>query len=237
MKRTNVRIMVLWAILLGAGAASAGAASNLPATGQTTVYAVGDDGTYKVGVPLQYKGNGNGTLVDENTGLMWEMKDDFNGKPNPSDLHDVNNYYHWAGTCSISGDLCGTAADCHPTTQTCAATDGQGTNYTIFQWVAQLNADNFAGYHNWRIPNAKELESILDYGTFGPSVTPAFNMDCVAPCTLTTCSCTNSNSYWSANTGNADTNYGWFVNFNLGGMGFDNKLNLDYYVRAVRGGL
>jgi hypothetical protein len=55
MKRTNLTVMALCAMLLGAGAAQAGQNQQqnntqlFPATGQTTVYAVGDDGYYKAG--------------------------------------------------------------------------------------------------------------------------------------------------------------------------------------------
>ncbi len=170
---------------------------------------------------------------------MWEVKDDFNGSPNAGDLNDVNNYYPWAGTCSSSGNPCGTAADCLSSGagQTCDASDGQNTGYTIFQWVAQLNADNFAGHHDWRIPNVKELQSIVDYGTDSPAVAAAFNTNCgVAACTVKTCSCTQSTHYWSATTGAGDPDGAWYVGFFNGLVGTDFK-STNGYVRAVRSGL
>ena len=30
-------------------------------------------------------------------------------------------------------------------------------------WVEEMNSKNYLGYHDWRLPNAKELHSILDY--------------------------------------------------------------------------
>jgi Protein of unknown function (DUF1566) len=77
-----------------------------PATGQTTAYtadkndgipgavAVPDDGTVRAGAPLSFTDNGNGTITDNNTGLVWEKKSD-NG-----DLHDKDNIYWWSGTGS-----------------------------------------------------------------------------------------------------------------------------------------
>jgi uncharacterized protein DUF1566 len=131
---------------------------------------------------------------------MWEVKSE------DSSLDYVSNSYPWAGTCSTSEALCGVAADCLSSGagQTCDASDGEGTNLSIFQWVAQLHADNFAGHHDWRIPNAKELQSILDYGTDSPAVAAAFNTNCAAACTVKTCSCTQFNFYWSATTSAGD---------------------------------
>src|SRR5437899_1127498 len=43
-----------------------------PATGQTTSFHAGDDGATQAGAPLSYTDNGDGTITDENTGLMWE---------------------------------------------------------------------------------------------------------------------------------------------------------------------
>ena len=51
--------------------------TNLPKTGQTTSYALGDDGNIQAGVawPAQrFTDNGNGTVTDSLTGLMW-LKD------------------------------------------------------------------------------------------------------------------------------------------------------------------
>jgi hypothetical protein len=235
--------MALCAMLLGAGAALAGTTSSLPATGQTTVYAVGDDGYYRAGAPLRYRNNRNGTITDQNTGLMWEVKDDYNGSPNPDDLNDVNNNYPWVGTCSSSGDWCGTAADCLSSgaDQTCEASDGQGTGYTIFQWVAQLNAQKFAGHHDWRMPNVRELQSIVDYGNSNPAVAPAFNTNCAAAaCTVTTCSCTQGFlPYWSSSTLAGDLGFAWELLFGGGNVDYYPKSPklFNGYVRAVRGGL
>ena len=52
-------------------------ATNIPKTGQTLIYASGDDGNIQAGVewPAQrFTDNGDGTVTDSLTGLMW-LKD------------------------------------------------------------------------------------------------------------------------------------------------------------------
>ena len=205
-----------------------------PATGQTTKYVVGDDGDIKAGAALSYMDNGDGTVTDNNTKLMWEKKDEAS-----SDLHNVNNTYPWSGLCQDNLTPCGTSADCTGVSGTalCTATDGQGTGLTIFQWVAQLNAAAFAGHTDWRVPNVKELQSIVDYGTFDPAVATAFNTNCSTGCTLTTCSCTQSGLYWSATTLAASPFFAWGVFFDQGLESFGFKVSNELYVRAVRSGL
>jgi len=107
--------------------------------------------------------NGDGTVTDTKTGLMWETK---NGTPENflvhceslpglcPDVHGVNNGYRW----SISGG------------------PPDGTVFTDF--LAKLNDTAgggtrcFAGYCDWRLPNEEgkntpggpqELETLLAY--------------------------------------------------------------------------
>ena len=75
-----------------------------PASGQTTAFsadkndgiaepvAVPDDGTVQAGADLSYTDNGDGTITDNNTGLMWEKKSDDGDL-----LHDKDNSYYWSG--------------------------------------------------------------------------------------------------------------------------------------------
>ena len=42
----------------------------LPASGQTTAYGPGSDGDVRAGAALSYTDNGDGTITDNNTGLM-----------------------------------------------------------------------------------------------------------------------------------------------------------------------
>jgi len=49
---------------------------------------------------------------------------------------------------------------------------GKGLNWQqALAWVQQLNATNFLGHGDWRLPNAKELQSLVDY-----SRVPAINL-------------------------------------------------------------
>ena len=189
------------------------------ATGQTTAYQadkndgilgpvdVPDDGWVEAGATLAYVDNGDGTITDLNTGLMWEKKSDDSG------LHDKDGLLLWSGN---------------------------GNQETIWDWLDDVNAQGgtgFAGYSDWRIPNLRELQSIIDYRRYNPSVDPVFNTNCTGGCTVTTCSCTRASGYWSSTTYADTPDIAWSVNFTSGFVKYDSFKDFDLRVRAVRGGL
>ncbi len=115
-----------------------------------------------------------------------------------------------------------------------------GTMVTTF--LSTLNTPPcFAGHCDWRIPNIKELQSIVDYEFRSqPSfvfVNAAFYNAAGCPgctdVTLATCSCTAAGAYWSSTT--LLSNNAWAVAFNDGGVYSDFK-SRGFQVRAVRGG-
>ena len=87
----------------------------LPRTGQTTSYRAGDDGDFEAGWPGgRFRDNGDGTVTDFATGLMW--------------VQDVG------------------------------ADPGAPFNAAV-NWDNAIDnclALNYAGYDDWRLPNAKE---------------------------------------------------------------------------------
>jgi hypothetical protein len=49
------------------------------------------------------------------------------------------------------------------------------------EWAQQKNKENYLGYNDWRLPNAKELQSIVDYSrspqkTQSPAIAPFFEV-------------------------------------------------------------
>ncbi len=57
------------------------------------------------------------------------------------------------------------------------ADSGKGMNWEdALTWVQQKNEENYLGYSDWRLPNAKELQSIVDY-TRSPSTTNSAAID------------------------------------------------------------
>jgi len=74
--------------------------------------------------------NGDGTITDTATGLMWSQQD-----------------------------------------------SGEGMNWEdALSWVQQKSEENYLGYNDWRLPNAKELQSIVDY-TRSPRTTNSAAID------------------------------------------------------------
>jgi hypothetical protein len=76
----------------------------------------------------------------------------------------------------------GTITD-HATGLTWSQDDsGTGMNWEeALTWVQQKNAENYLGYSDWRLPNAKELQSIVDYSrapdaTNSAAIAPVFNI-------------------------------------------------------------
>ena len=59
---------------------------------------------------------------------------------------------------------------------------GAGLNWAeALAWVDQKNAETYLGYNDWRLPNAKEMQSILDYNrapdaTNSAAIDPVFNI-------------------------------------------------------------
>lgn len=123
---------------------------------------------------------GNGTVLDCTTNLVWEKKSDDNT------LHDKDFYYAWAGTCADGGAYCqpsaaaaaacaagtGSAstvgcAQCVSGACNCAGAacntnganpgPGSGNYSTIWQWLTWLNGGSgFAGATDWRIPKVNQ---------------------------------------------------------------------------------
>jgi hypothetical protein len=85
-----------------------------------------------------FKDNGDNTITDRATGLMWAKED-------------------------------------------CGPQDGNGPRSGMkwedaLAWVQQMNKEKYLGYSDWRMPNAKEMQSILDYSR-SPSTTNSAAMD------------------------------------------------------------
>jgi hypothetical protein len=159
--------------------------------------------------------NGDGTVTDHQTGLMWEKKTSTVGSGvdlnNPD---DVDNTYTW-NTGGVSPFL---AAD--------------GTAFTDF--LKRINGNPCAagqvcplgGRTDWRLPTKEELQTILlaPYPcATNPCINPVFGP-------------TQSSGYWSSTTYQGNSTYAWDVYFYDGSVSYYTKSN-SYYVRAVRGGL
>ncbi len=110
------------------------------ATGQTTAYDAdgaviegvqegdalyGQDAHYLAGAQMSYTNNGDGTVTDLNTGLMWQMV-------------PVSEGFDWQG----ANDYC--------------------------------ESLELGGYDDWRLPSAKELYSISDFGAGWPYINTTF---------------------------------------------------------------
>jgi hypothetical protein len=104
----------------------------VPQTGQTTSYAARDDGAIRAGVVLpspRFTDNGDGTVRDNATGLIW--------------LKNANCFglRTWAQASMLANNLANGQ---------CGLTDGSSAG-------------------DWRLPNIRELLSLVDFSRFTPA--------------------------------------------------------------------
>jgi len=152
--------------------------------------------------------NGDGTVTDNTTGLMWEKK----SAAGTGDVHDVSNLYAWTSTDSPEPD---------------------GALFSTF--LQQLNGLDsaggiaggtacFAGHCDWRIPEIGELRSILS---------AAYPNCMTAPCIIDPILLPVQTLHWSSSS-DAGANFSaWYVDFGNGSV-FSRRKLFQFYARAVR---
>lgn len=117
----------------------------VPKTGQTSSYASGDDGDHEAGIAWpnpRCLDNGNGTVMDKLTGMMW-LKNVACGKFYQLDLGGANrrSWVHAINSCDkLSSGFCG------------------------------LSDDSNRG--DWRLPNVNDLKSLVHHGRYDPALPP-----------------------------------------------------------------
>ncbi len=162
--------------------------SALPVTGQIYSYATGDDGYIEAGIKWpnpRFKNNGDGTVTDNLTGLMW-LK-------NGSCLKN-----NW--TTALQ-----TIASCNSGSVSCGC-----RGYT-------------GNYSDWRLPNVKELESLINYGQSNSAAW----LNSVGFINI------RYSNYWSSTTYQGGTSNAWTVNINNGAETTGSK-SYGFYILPVR---
>jgi hypothetical protein len=162
--------------------------------------------------------NGDGTITDNQMGLMWEKKSD------DGSVHDVDNTYKWNTTAGGTTPNGTAFTDFLGALNNCAS--GNGVKVT----------GGFASHCDWRLPTIAELKTIIDCSTGIPCVDSVFKAGCVSNCSVTTCSCTDQSFYWSSTTSAVAPSDAWAVGFINAGSVVAGEKNFPLRVRAVRGG-
>lgn len=202
----------------------------------------------------RFDDNGDGTVTDHDADILWEQKVALDGVTNPNDLHDADNLYRWAGTCSLATDSrcqpdAASSAACFAGVEgdttgcdICSAGEGvcivDSPGVTVWQWLVALNDAAFAGYRDWRVPTRDEMNSLVDPLAHHPSIAPVFaGASCGSGCTdvrAAECACTLDDFHWTASTYAPNVLRAWKISF-VGGIAITTAKSEDFLVaRAVR---
>jgi len=206
---------------LAACLASTLPAARVPKTGQTSCYdptgtgtgisctGTGQDGDLQKGLVRSYTDNGDGTITDNLTGLIWEKKSD------DGSIHDKDTQYTWSDAFGVF--LNGPAG--LNTVSFAGHNDWRLPNRFELESLVDLGQSN------------PSIDSIFN-------VNCGANSSGNPGCLVANCSCTSVDTYyWSSTAIVLIPNFAWNVGFNIGGVN-SGSIQFDVYaVRAVRGGL
>jgi hypothetical protein len=151
--------------------------------------------------------DGDGTVIDLDTGLMWQKTDDDGG------LTDKDNAYTWSAS--------GTAPD---GTVFAVFLAGLNDAYDLSAWPPVVGGC-FAGHCDWRLPQFDELAGIVDCSLGNPCI----EWSEFGPVN-------RSSVYWSSTGDSEAESQAWEVHFDDSNMLCVGK-SAALYARAVREGL
>ena len=155
--RKSIFILSVFAMFLPSLAGAYPA--ELPRTGQSSCYAngvnvdcagTGQDGELQAGAAWpdpRFTDQGDGTVIDNLTGLVW-AKD-----ANLMTTHDPEFDTDYAA--AMYGQY---------------ANDGKVTWQHALDYIKKLNSENYLGYSGWRLPNVNELGSLVHAGMYKPAL-------------------------------------------------------------------
>jgi len=142
-------------------------------------------------------------VKDNVTGLIWEVKTDDGG------LHDKDDTYTWYNTDPNSNG--GGRGDANYSGTTCHGynSSDSSTFCNTEAYVNRVNAAGWCGYSDWRMPTLHELESIVDYNRYSPSIDTDYFPD------------NNGSNHvwwliWSGSPLSGFTSYKWSLAFSTG---------------------
>ncbi|MBF0592451.1 MAG: DUF1566 domain-containing protein, partial [Nitrospirae bacterium] len=115
-----------------------------------------------------------------------------------------------------------------PTTSSC--TGGAAKTWqAALDYVTCLNTASYLGYTDWRLPNATELHSLVDYGTYNPTLPSGHPFSNVYKSGY-------YNNFWSSTGIFGNTSNAWLVNMGSGTVSGDAMSDNTTLVWPVRGG-
>jgi hypothetical protein len=100
-----------------------------------------------------------------------------------------------------------------------------GATMTWQQALDYVKTLTTGGHSDWRLPNEKELRSLVDYSKYSPALPTGHPFTNV-----------QSDGYWSSTSGANSTNYAWLVVIMYNGDVYNFTKSNHYYVWPVRAG-
>ncbi len=164
-------------------------------TGQTQSYGNGDDGDLEKGTAWpdpRFTDNGDGTVTDNLTNLVWLKKANC-----PAATVGWDTAFTYIAELNTSGTMNGNSA---------ADTSANGSHQT-----------------DWRLPNRKELFSLLDQSRLNPALIAGHPFEDVQP-----------EWYWSSSTDDLNDANAWAISMGSGSVSRGSKTTGERYVWAVR---